>query len=268
MSELKPLTEAETTELLDWVSACQSSYHIDSTPGHRFGGLGSNLQENRESLVEYVNELIAARALPAQAGHVPEASCGECGKKASDGWALYCVACMEEAGLPAQVVPEGYRIVPDWKGYALLGSGQYLINHAANYDPELGAELIITLATEKDREGGRKIGESRPNAEDSPPVQPEEMVIRIGFLNGDALFALEDQLADVRKVLEAAGKAAPQQADAVSPGYALVPVAVLEAAAESLGSFVSDNGWTDLDMQAMDNIDAILAQQKGHNVNS
>ena len=41
-------------------------------------------------------------AQPAQA--VP-ASCGECGKKTSDGWALYCVACMEEAGLPAQAVP-------------------------------------------------------------------------------------------------------------------------------------------------------------------
>lgn len=39
------------------------------------------------------------RAQPAQA--VP-ASCGECGKKTSDGWALYCVACMEKAGLPAQ----------------------------------------------------------------------------------------------------------------------------------------------------------------------
>ena len=41
------------------------------------------------------------RAQPAQVGHVPEASCGECGKKTSDGWALYCVACMEKAGLPA-----------------------------------------------------------------------------------------------------------------------------------------------------------------------
>ena len=41
-------------------------------------------------------------AQPAQA--VP-ASCGECGKKTSDGWALYCVACMEMAGLPAQAVP-------------------------------------------------------------------------------------------------------------------------------------------------------------------
>ena len=65
--QLKPLTEAETAELLDWVSACQSSYHIDSTPGHRFGGLDSYLQENRDSVVEYVNALIAARAQPAQA---------------------------------------------------------------------------------------------------------------------------------------------------------------------------------------------------------
>ena len=67
--------------------------------------------------------------------------------------------------------------------------------------------------------------------------------------------------------------AAPQQAEAVPsdvvrdapPGYALVPVEVLKAASESLGSFVSDHGWTDLDMQAMDNLDAILAQQKGAN---
>ena len=45
-------------ELLDWVSACQSAYYIDSTPGHRFGGLGSNLEENREALVAYVERLI------------------------------------------------------------------------------------------------------------------------------------------------------------------------------------------------------------------
>lgn len=48
------------SELLDWVSACQSAYHIDNTPGHRFGGLGSKLDENRRSLVEYVRHLIAA----------------------------------------------------------------------------------------------------------------------------------------------------------------------------------------------------------------
>ncbi|OQS42284.1 hypothetical protein [Chromobacterium haemolyticum] len=49
-------------ELLDWVSACQSAYHIDSTPGHRFGGLGSNLEENRAELVAYVADLLAAAA--------------------------------------------------------------------------------------------------------------------------------------------------------------------------------------------------------------
>lgn len=56
------LTDQERTELLDWVSACQSAYHIDSTPGHRFGGLPSNLQENRDSLVEHVESIIQARA--------------------------------------------------------------------------------------------------------------------------------------------------------------------------------------------------------------
>lgn len=45
-------------ELLDWVSACQSSYHIDNTPGHRFGGMGSNLEENRAAVVEYVTGLL------------------------------------------------------------------------------------------------------------------------------------------------------------------------------------------------------------------
>lgn len=54
------LTDEQKTELLDWVSACQSAYHIDSTPGHRFGGIGSNLQENRDGLVEYVEDLLAA----------------------------------------------------------------------------------------------------------------------------------------------------------------------------------------------------------------
>lgn len=53
------MTEAEHTELLDWVSACQSAYHIDSTPGHRFGGLDSNLEENRAGLVAYVDGLLA-----------------------------------------------------------------------------------------------------------------------------------------------------------------------------------------------------------------
>lgn len=56
------LTDKQKTELLDWVSACQSAYHIDNTPGHRFGGLGSNLQENKDSLIEYVESLLSGSA--------------------------------------------------------------------------------------------------------------------------------------------------------------------------------------------------------------
>lgn len=54
-----------------------------------------------------------------------------------------------------------------------------------------------------------------------------------------------------------------QQAEAVPPGYVLVPLDVLVAASESLGNFVSDHGWTDADMRAMDNLYAAIAQQKG-----
>lgn len=46
-------------ELLDWVSACQSAYHIESTPGHRFGGIVGQLEENREGLLEYVRGLLS-----------------------------------------------------------------------------------------------------------------------------------------------------------------------------------------------------------------
>lgn len=54
------MTEEQKTELLDWVSACQSAYHIENTPGHRFGGIGGQLQENREALVDYVQSLLDA----------------------------------------------------------------------------------------------------------------------------------------------------------------------------------------------------------------
>lgn len=52
------MTDEQKAELLDWVSACQSAYHIEHTPDHRFGGLGGKLQENRDLLVEYVESLI------------------------------------------------------------------------------------------------------------------------------------------------------------------------------------------------------------------
>lgn len=50
-----------------------------------------------------------------------------------------------------------------------------------------------------------------------------------------------------------------QQAQGVPAGCIAVPVHVLNAASDSLGSFVSGHGWSDADMQAMDNLDAYLA---------
>jgi hypothetical protein len=41
-----------------------------------------------------------------------------------------------------------------------------------------------------------------------------------------------------------------------------VPLAVLEAAEASLGSFCSDHGWSDEDMQHMDNLSAYIARHK------
>lgn len=113
----------------------------------------------------------------------------------------------------AGVVPEGMKLVPDWKGYALLGTGRYLLDNSdAPADADLGAELIISLASEADRSGGRKIGERR----DAGPrtIQPEDMVIRIGFANERGLYALEDQLWLLRQEHFPGTLPAPQQESA------------------------------------------------------
>jgi hypothetical protein len=124
------------------------------------------------------------------------------------------------AALGRGAVPQGYVLAPEWRGYALLGSGQYLINHSADFDPDLGAELIITLATDEDREGDRQIGESRPTKNPGESIQADDMVIRIGFLSERGLFALEDQLSEIRKLHFAAAPSPealqPTQAEAPS----------------------------------------------------
>ncbi len=52
---------------------------------------------------------------------------------------------------------------------------------------------------------------------------------------------------------------APQAPDMVS-----VPLTVLEDASSSLGHYLSDRGWSDEDMQAMDNLDAYIARHKAN----
>lgn len=50
--------------------------------------------------------------------------------------------------------------------------------------------------------------------------------------------------------------------EAKAGGWVAVPVQVLQDASEALGNFVSDHGWGDSDMQAMDNLDAYIATHK------
>jgi hypothetical protein len=63
-------------------------------------------------------------------------------------------------------------------------------------------------------------------------------------------------------LLREAAAALTTPAQAVPEGFVLVPVAVLEDASRAIGAFVSDQGWADADMQAMDNLDAYIAQHK------
>lgn len=58
------LSEAEQTELLDWVSACQSAYRMETVRQGPFFSLPGQLKENRESLVAYVNSILESRTSP------------------------------------------------------------------------------------------------------------------------------------------------------------------------------------------------------------
>jgi hypothetical protein len=48
----------------------------------------------------------------------------------------------------------------------------------------------------------------------------------------------------------------------VPADHVAVPLAVLEDASTAIGHFVSDEGWDSEDMQAMDDLDAYIAQHK------
>ena len=73
---------------------------------------------------------------------------------------------------------------------------------------------------------------------------------------------LDERIAELREAL--AAHDAEQAAKAVPAGFVLVPVEVLEDAATAIGHFVSDHGWSDEDMQAMDNLDAYIARHKAN----
>jgi hypothetical protein len=87
--------------------------------------------------------------------------------------------------------------------------------------------------------------------EDSSVVRSEEyksaVEVSIIFHEGQRMFAVPKQPAPVPLT------------DGVT-----VPMAVLEAAEASLGSFCSDLGWSDEDMQNMDNLSAYIARHKAN----
>ena len=210
MRDLKPLTDAEITELLGWVSACQSSYHIDSTPGHRFGGLGSHLQENRDSLVEYVNALIAARAQPAQA--VPVLS--------DD-----IIRMAREAGIDALTKVGADEL----ERFAVLVSKH---DFADAYRGAMD-ELYIWKRRALDAEASSRQLKEKFGAYDHLKMHAVEELCQLGYTVKDGELFPPDHL---HKLMEAAQHplASTQQAEAVPPGFALVPVEPTEAVLRAL----------------------------------
>lgn len=90
---------------------------------------------------------------------------------------------------------DGFVMAPHYRGYARLGSGQYMLQHSAKGEP---AELIISIASEAQK-AEREIGEVRETPTPPPLVYPEEMAVRIEFTTAQALFALEQQLTFLRE---------------------------------------------------------------------
>lgn len=99
------------------------------------------------------------------------------------------------ASAPAQQpeIPDGYALVPDYRGYAHLGTGLYAINVSDAGEP---AELIISIATDVEREN-RSVGERRDNP-NGHVIQPDQMAVRLRFENSTGLDALEDMLRELR----------------------------------------------------------------------
>lgn len=96
---------------------------------------------------------------------------------------------------------------------------------------------------------------------------------------------LDEMLADTREVFDAGGSETPQvvrdvieyvaswvtvyreknhPAPSVPADVVRVPLQVMKDASEALGNFVSDHGWGDADMQAMDNLDAYIARHEAN----
>ena len=91
-------------------------------------------------------------------------------------------------------VSEGFVVAPNYRGYANLGTGAYLLLHSHADDD---AELCIVPASESEKQG-REVGDL---SQDGPEeVSADRMAVRIRFENVAGLDALEQQLRLLRKV--------------------------------------------------------------------
>lgn len=115
-------------------------------------------------------------------------------------------------------------------------------------------------------------GTDGPDAELQSAIGQAEQALSLGGI-WQAMSATGETVADVR--CEGCGymthhrehmgcvRAAKQHthpAPSVPADVVRVPLQVLKDASEALGNFVSDHGWGDTDMQAMDNLDAYIAR--------
>lgn len=93
------------------------------------------------------------------------------------------------------------------------------------------------------------------------PVEPTEAMEIAGALAYESS-PCHDNIGPLNDAWVAMLAAAPAATPPAGAGMVLVPVEDVAAASTALGNFVSDHGWGASDMQAMDNLDAHLAQHR------
>lgn len=89
---------------------------------------------------------------------------------------------------------ENWHLVPTYRGFANLGTGQYVLNVSA-----IGSipELVISIATEEEK-SGRQVGEDIKN-EIGKVLQPDQMAVRLRFHSEAGLDVLERKLRELRE---------------------------------------------------------------------
>lgn len=101
---------------------------------------------------------------------------------------------LQQAKAASTLPPDGYVIAPHYRGYAHLGTGNYLVNHTAEDNP---AEIVISIATDEEK-AGRTVGDERDNIPGAL-IQADVMCVRIRFENVAGLDVLEKQLRYLRE---------------------------------------------------------------------